>query len=69
VDLLSGHPALPFDTHIALTLRELRGLTTEETAVRFLSGSLTTAQSIVRAGLNHMLARVTSGRARSRAYE
>jgi len=43
------HPALPPDAQIALTLREVCGLTTEEIARAFLTGPSTLAQRIVRA--------------------
>ena len=43
------HPALPPDARIALTLREVCGLTTEEIARAFLTGAPTVAQRIVRA--------------------
>lgn len=43
------HPALPADAQIALTLREVCGLTTEEVARAFLSAPSTVAQRIVRA--------------------
>jgi len=43
------HPALPADAQIALTLREVCGLTTEEIAQAFLSAAPTLAQRIVRA--------------------
>jgi RNA polymerase sigma-70 factor (ECF subfamily) len=43
------HPALPADAQIALTLREVCGLTTEEIAVAFLSKTPAIAQRIVRA--------------------
>jgi RNA polymerase sigma-70 factor, ECF subfamily len=43
------HPALPADAQIALTLREVCGLTTEEIARAFLSPARTLAQRIVRA--------------------
>ena len=43
------HPALPPDAQIALTLREVCGLTTEEIARAFLTGPSTVAQRIVRA--------------------
>jgi RNA polymerase sigma-70 factor (ECF subfamily) len=43
------HPALPPDAQIALTLREVCGLTTEEIARAFLTGAPTLAQRIVRA--------------------
>jgi len=43
------HPALPPDAQVALTLREVCGLTTEEIARAFLTGPSTLAQRIVRA--------------------
>jgi RNA polymerase sigma-70 factor, ECF subfamily len=43
------HPALPRDAQIALTLREVCGLTTEEIARSFLSAAPTIAKRIVRA--------------------
>jgi RNA polymerase sigma-70 factor (ECF subfamily) len=43
------HPALPPEAHIALTLREVCGLTTEEIAKAFLITPRTLAQRIVRA--------------------
>ena len=43
------HPALPADAQVALTLREVCGLTTEEIASAFLTGAPTLAQRIVRA--------------------
>jgi RNA polymerase sigma-70 factor, ECF subfamily len=43
------HPALPIDAQIALTLREVCGLTTEEIAAAFLATPSTIAQRIVRA--------------------
>jgi RNA polymerase sigma-70 factor, ECF subfamily len=43
------HPALPSDARIALTLREVCGLTTEEIAHAFLTSAPTIAQRIVRA--------------------
>jgi RNA polymerase sigma-70 factor, ECF subfamily len=43
------HPALPADGQVALTLRELCGLTTEEIARAFLVTPATLAQRIVRA--------------------
>jgi RNA polymerase sigma-70 factor, ECF subfamily len=43
------HPVLPADAQIALTLREVCGLTTEEIASAFLSKPPTVAQRIVRA--------------------
>lgn len=43
------HPALPADAQVALTLREVCGLTTEEIARAFLTGAPTLAQRIVRA--------------------
>jgi RNA polymerase sigma-70 factor (ECF subfamily) len=43
------HPALPPDAQVALTLREVCGLTTEEIARAFLTSASTVAQRIVRA--------------------
>lgn len=43
------HPALPPDARVALTLREVCGLTTEEIARAFLASPPTLAQRIVRA--------------------
>ena len=43
------HPALSADAHVALTLREVCGLTTEEIARSFLTTPSTIAQRIVRA--------------------
>lgn len=43
------HPALPPEAQVALTLREVCGLTTEEIASAFLTGPPTLAQRIVRA--------------------
>lgn len=43
------HPALPADGRVALTLREVCGLTTEEIARAFLTAPPTLAQRIVRA--------------------
>ncbi len=43
------HPALPPDAQVALTLREVCGLTTEEIARAFLAAPPTLAQRIVRA--------------------
>ena len=43
------HPALPPDAQVALTLREVCDLTTEEIARAFLTGPPTVAQRIVRA--------------------
>jgi len=43
------HPALPADSRVALTLREVCGLTTEEIARAFLTAAPTLAQRIVRA--------------------
>ena len=43
------HPALSSDAQVALTLREVCGLSTEEIAQAFLSGAPTLAQRIVRA--------------------
>jgi RNA polymerase sigma-70 factor, ECF subfamily len=43
------HPSLPAEAHVALTLREVCGLTTEEIAKAFLITPRTLAQRIVRA--------------------
>lgn len=43
------HPALSPDAQVAMTLREVCGLTTEEVASAFLTGAPTVAQRIVRA--------------------
>jgi RNA polymerase sigma-70 factor (ECF subfamily) len=43
------HPSLPAEARLALTLREVCGLTTEEIARAFLTGAPTVAQRIVRA--------------------
>jgi RNA polymerase sigma-70 factor (ECF subfamily) len=43
------HPALPADARVALTLREVCGLTTEEIGRAFLTAPTTVAQRIVRA--------------------
>ena len=43
------HPALPPDAQVALTLREVCGLTTEEIAAAYLTAAPTLAQRIVRA--------------------
>jgi RNA polymerase sigma-70 factor (ECF subfamily) len=43
------HPSLPLDAQVALTLRELCGLTTEEIARAFLAAPRAIAQRIVRA--------------------
>jgi RNA polymerase sigma-70 factor (ECF subfamily) len=43
------HPALPAEARVALTLREVCGLTTEEIARAFLTSAPTIAQRIVRA--------------------
>jgi RNA polymerase sigma-70 factor (ECF subfamily) len=52
------HPALPPDAQIALTLREVCGLTTEEIARAFLSPVPTLAQRIVRAKAKIKAARI-----------
>jgi RNA polymerase sigma-70 factor (ECF subfamily) len=44
-----SHPALAFDSQVALTLREVCGLTTEEIACAFLIAPTTVAQRVVRA--------------------
>jgi RNA polymerase sigma-70 factor, ECF subfamily len=43
------HPSLPAEAHVALTLREVCGLTTEEIAKAFITTPRTLAQRIVRA--------------------
>jgi RNA polymerase sigma-70 factor, ECF subfamily len=53
------HPALPPDAQIALTLREVCGLTTEEIARAFLTGAPTIAKRIVRAKAKIRDARIT----------
>jgi RNA polymerase sigma-70 factor (ECF subfamily) len=52
------HPALPPDAQIALTLREICRLTTEEIARAFLSPAPTVAQRIVRAKAKIKAARI-----------
>ena len=52
------HPALPPDAQVALTLREVCGLTTEEIARAFLTGAPTVAQRIVRAKAKIRAARI-----------
>jgi RNA polymerase sigma-70 factor (ECF subfamily) len=52
------HPALPPDAQIALTLREVCGLTTEEIARAFLTPPSTLAQRIVRAKAKIKAARI-----------
>src|SRR5687768_3842496 len=52
------HPALPPEAQIALTLREVCGLTTEEIARAFLSAAPTVAQRIVRAKAKIRAARI-----------
>jgi len=52
------HPALPPDAQIALTLREVCGLTTEEIARAFLTTPPTVAQRIVRAKTKIRVARI-----------
>ncbi len=52
------HPALPPDAQIALTLREVCGLTTEEIARAFISPAPTLAQRIVRAKAKIKAARI-----------
>ena len=52
------HPALPADARIALTLREVCGLTTEEIARAFLTPPSTLAQRIVRAKSKIKVARI-----------
>jgi RNA polymerase sigma-70 factor (ECF subfamily) len=52
------HPALPPDAQVALTLREVCGLTTEEIAHAFLTGAPTVAQRVVRAKAKIRAARI-----------
>lgn len=52
------HPALPREAQIALTLREVCGLTTEEIAHAFLTAPATLAQRIVRAKAKIRAARI-----------
>jgi RNA polymerase sigma-70 factor (ECF subfamily) len=52
------HPALAAEARIALTLREVCGLTTEEIARAFLIGAPTVAQRIVRAKAKIKAARI-----------
>jgi RNA polymerase sigma-70 factor (ECF subfamily) len=52
------HPALPADAQVALTLREVCGLTTEEIARAFLTAAPTLAQRIVRAKNKIRVARI-----------
>lgn len=52
------HPALPMEARVALTLREVCGLTTEEVARAFLSAPATVAQRIVRAKAKIKTARI-----------
>jgi RNA polymerase sigma-70 factor, ECF subfamily len=52
------HPALSPDAQVAMTLREVCGLTTEEIARAFLTGPSTVAQRIVRAKAKIRAARI-----------
>src|SRR5579884_2282113 len=52
------HPALPAEGRVALTLREVCGLTTEEIARAFLTAPATVAQRIVRAKAKIRTARI-----------
>src|SRR5690606_31021952 len=52
------HPALPPEAQIAMTLREVCGLTTEEIARAFLTSPATLAQRIVRAKNKIKVARI-----------
>jgi RNA polymerase sigma-70 factor (ECF subfamily) len=52
------HPALPPDAQVALTLREVCGLTTEEISHAFLTPAPTLAQRIVRAKAKIRAARI-----------
>jgi len=47
--LMCCHPALPFDARVALTLRTVGGLSTDEIAAAFLTSRATVQQRIVRA--------------------
>jgi len=47
--LMCCHPALPFDARVALTLRTVGGLSTNEIAAAFLTSRATVQQRIVRA--------------------
>jgi RNA polymerase sigma-70 factor (ECF subfamily) len=53
-----SHPALPAEARVALTLREVCGLTTEEIARAFLTTAPTVAQRIVRAKAKIKSARI-----------
>jgi RNA polymerase sigma-70 factor (ECF subfamily) len=53
-----SHPALPAEARVALTLREVCGLTTEEIARAFLTSAPTVAQRIVRAKAKIKSARI-----------
>jgi RNA polymerase sigma-70 factor (ECF subfamily) len=52
------HPAIPADARVALTLREVCGLTTEEIARAFLTSAPTIAQRIVRAKTKIRVAKI-----------
>ena len=52
------HPSLSADAQVALTLREISGLTTEEIARAFLTPPATLAQRIVRAKAKIRAARI-----------
>src|SRR5206468_7031462 len=53
-----SHPALPAEARVALTLREVCGLTTEEIARAFITSAPTVAQRIVRAKAKIKSARI-----------
>ena len=55
------HPALSPEAQVALTLREVCGLTTEEIAHAFLTGAPTVAQRIVRENENSRCGHSVSG--------
>ena len=55
------HPALAVDAQVALTLRTLGGLTTDEIARAFLVGEPTMAQRLVRAKRKIKAAGIPSG--------
>lgn len=57
------HPALPFESQVALTLRTLTGLTTAEIARAFLVPESTMAQRLVRAKRKIRNAGIQIGRA------
>ncbi|HEX6815991.1 MAG TPA: sigma-70 family RNA polymerase sigma factor, partial [Gemmatimonadaceae bacterium] len=66
---IACHPVLPTESRVALTLRLLAGLTTEEIARAFLVPAATIAQRIVRAKRTLAEARVPFEVPRGRALE